>query len=49
MAKVNVPLQSVKTVTCYSLFQEGAANVAGKEPHEGSSKPVKADGHSFSE
>ena len=32
-------------MTCYSLFWEGAKNAAGKEPHEGSGQPVKADGH----
>ena len=47
--KSNAPLQSVRTVTCYSLFWEGAANAARKELHESSGKPVKADGHSFSE
>ena len=32
--KSNAPLQSVKIVTCYSLFREGTANAAGKELHE---------------
>ena len=46
--KSNAPLQSVRTVTCYSLFQEGATNAEGKELHESSGQPVKADGHRFS-
>ena len=45
--KSEVPLQSVRSVTCYSLFREGATNTAGKEPHKGSGQPVKAVGHSF--
>ena len=30
----NTPLQSVRIVTCYSMFREGTTNVAGKELHE---------------
>ena len=32
--KSNAPLQSVRIMTCYSLFREGTANAAGKELHE---------------
>ena len=32
--KSDAPLQSVRIVTCYSLFREGTANAAGKELHE---------------
>ena len=32
--KSSAPLQSVRIVTCYSLFREGTANAAGKELHE---------------
>ena len=32
--KSNAPLQSVKIVTCYSLFREGTANAAEKELRE---------------
>ena len=32
--KSDAPLQSVRIVTCYSLFWEGTANAAGKELHE---------------
>ena len=45
--KSNAPMQSVRIVTCYSLFREGAMNAVGKEPHEGSGQPVKAVRHSF--
>ena len=46
--KSNAPLQSVRIVTCYSLFREGATNAAGKELHESSGQPMKAGGHIFS-
>ena len=32
--KSSAPLQSVRIVTCYSLFREGTANAVGKELHE---------------